>query len=352
MATIGERKRHPVRHILLGLALAGIALVAPPARAFGTTCPGTPGYVLTLPDTISLGQVFSICMEAPEGSLTFILVSADAGPLNTKFGTLCVGFPFIAIWPLVMPPGGVLCLDHLAECDPAIDGFTGYFQFASFGPNPGQVGLSNGASLTAEDTGKCIEPGDFNTFTQGGWGTKCAGGNPGCLRDAHFDDVYPGELILGDADGVDGDGLFALVLTDSLAVQNFLPSTAGPQALTEDETDPTDSTSNVFGGQLAAAKLNVDFDDAGWFDDVKNQTLQKVGDLVFSDCVASALIGESVRDVIALADKAISGEITEPFDVDGDTVGDIDFGDLNTALTKFNENFDNGTVNQGCLKQP
>jgi len=135
-------------------------------------------------------------------------------------------------------------------------------------------------------------------------------------------------------------------------VENFLPSSAGPQALTQDETNPTDSTSNVFGGQLAAAKLNVDFDDAGIFDSMKSQTLQKVGDLVFSDCVASALIGESVRDVIALADKAISGEILEPFDVDGDTIGDISFDDLNTALAKFNQNFDNGTVNEGCLEQP
>jgi len=77
-----------------------------------------------------------------------------------------------------------------------------------------------------------------------------------------------------------------------------------------------------------------------------------VGDLVYSDCVAAPLLGMSVRDVIDLADKAISGEILEPFDVDGDTVGDISFGDLNTALDKFNGNFDNGTVNQGCLKQP
>ncbi|HEX5009503.1 MAG TPA: hypothetical protein VFY71_03805, partial [Planctomycetota bacterium] len=298
--------------------------------------------MLTLPDTIALGQVFSICMEAPEGSVAFILVSADTGPLNTKFGTLCVGFPFLAIWPVVMPTGGALCLDHLAECDPAIDGFTGYFQFAAFGPNPGQVGLSNGSSLTAEDTGKCIEPGDFNTYTQGGWGAVCQGGNPGCLRDAHFDDVYPGDLILGDPDGADGDGLYALVLTDSLAVQNFLPSGSQPDALDQDEVNPTDNTSaGVLAGQLTAAKLNVDFDDAGYFDSIKQQTLVKLGDLVFSDCVASALIGESVRDVIALADKAISGEISPLFDVDGDLVGDISFDDLNTALAKVNENFDN-----------
>jgi hypothetical protein len=308
--------------------------------------------VLDLPETVGLGQVFSVCLEAPAGSLAFILVSADGGPIPTKFGTLCVGLPFITIWPVLMPPSGALCLDHLAECDEQIDGFTGHFQFVALGPDKGQVGFSNGTCLTADDTGECIPPGDFFTYTQGAWGAKCAGNNIACLRDAEFDNVFPGGLILGDQDGADGDGLYALVLTSSQAVEDFLPSGSPPSALANDEIDPQSSSAGVLAGQLAAAKLSVGFDDAGVFDSMKGQTLLKVGDLIFSNCVASALIGESVRDVIELADKAISGEIVEPFDVDGDLVGDINFDDLNTALTQFNQNFDNGTVNMGCLEQP
>ena len=338
---------------LCSLVLTASALVfAVNTPAHAGDCPGTPGYVLDLPDTVELGSTFDICMQAPGGSLVFILVSADPGPLQTKYGPLCVNVPFIALWPLIMPDNGALCLVHDMNCDENLVGFTGHFQFAAFGPGSTGVGLSNGQSLTAVNSAQCIDKGDFWTFTQGGCGTKCAGGNPGCLRDQWFDTIFPGSLIVGDQDGPDADNLFALELTSSLAVENFLPDGGTGQALDADELDVANSSAHVLAGQLVAAKLNVNFDAGGAFDNVKNQLAMKLGDLVFVGGVDSDLLGESVNDVIALTDKAISGEIAEPFDVDGDLVGDVSFSDLVTALTVVNENFDNGNSNNGNLGPP
>jgi hypothetical protein len=157
----------------LGLAFASLA---GPASA-GNTCPGTPGYVLSLPATVGLGESFLTCIEAPFGSLAFILIAGSGGPTQTKFGPLCIGFPLITVWPVLIPPEGSICLDHNVECDDQIDGLTGWFQAVVLGPGAGQVGLTNGASLTAVDTGKCIPPGDFHSYTPGAWGAKCSGNN-------------------------------------------------------------------------------------------------------------------------------------------------------------------------------
>ncbi len=338
---------------LVAAALVLAASTLSPARAGDYCSPGDPGYVLTLPDTVGLGQSFTTCVEAPPGSIVFILIAGSRGPTPTPWGDLCIGFPFITYWVNVIPACGVLCLDHMVECDPAIEGLMGHFQAIAFGPALGQVGITNPECLKAVDTGACIPPGDYFTFTQGAWGAKCAGFNIACLRDAEFDHVFPGELVLGDQDGADGDGLFALVLTDSQAVQDFLPSGQPPSALTQDEVNPTAATSaGILAGQLTAARLNVAFDDAGKFDALKGQLAVKLGDLLFSGGVHASLVGQNVRDVLDLADQAISGEILEPIDVDGDAIGDILLSDLTDALDAFNRNFDNGTQNEGWLKEP
>ena len=332
--------------LVLATAIAG------PTRADNEHCPSDPGYVLDVPETVGLGQWFTTCVEAQPGGIVFILIAGGVGPTQTQFGPLCIGFPFITYWVNVIPPCGELCLDHLVECDPAVEGMTAHFQAIVFGPGPGLVGITNAKCVTAVDTGACIPPGDFFTFTQGAWGAKCAGFNIACLRDSEFDHVFPGELVLGDKDGADGDAFHALVLTDSLAVQDFLPSGSTPAALSQDEVDPPATSSGVLGGQLAAARLNVAFDDTGKFDALKNQVSVKLGGLLFSSGVHPSLFGRRVRDVLALADKAISGEILEPFDVDGDAIGDIMLGDLEAALDALNRNFDNGSQNEGFLKYP
>jgi hypothetical protein len=344
----------PMSRSILGLVSLTLALaLAAPARADDDcNCPGTPGYVLNMPASVGIGENFTTCLEAPGGSVALILISDNSGPLNTKFGTLCVGFPFLTYWVVAIPPSGELCLDHTVECDHSVVGFTGHFQFAAFGPNPGEVGLSNSQCLTATNSGTCdIHSGDFVSYTQGAWGAKCNGNNPACTRDANFPSVFPFGLIAGDPDGDDADGIFALVLQTSQAVEDFLPDSGPAQALAGDEVNVANSSAGVIAGQLVAAMITVGFDDAGVFDGQKAVNF-KIGDLVFASGVASPLIGMSVRDLIDLANQAISGAILPPFDVDGDFIGDVSFSDLNDALTVVNENFDNGNINNGHLAYP
>lgn len=336
--------------------LAVLALPAAPAAAQREECcPGPPECVLTLPRTVGLGEWFTTCIEAPPGSLAFILISDGKGPLDTKYGPLCLDYPFLNIWPVLVPFDGFVCLDHFVACDINYDGFTGYFQFVAVGPDPWQVCLSNGAALTALDTGTCIPVGDFYGWTQGAWGGKCAGNNLACLRDQWFGSVFPGGLVLGDPDGPDADGLWALKLTSAAAVEDFLPSGGTSGALDADVIDPVAPVAaGNLAAQLAATKLNLGFDDAGVFDAFKNQVAVKLGDLVFSfgGDVHAALVDHSVRELVALADEAISGAASEPFDIDGDGTGELLFSDLNSALAVVNENFDEGLVNEGNLKLP
>ena len=145
-----------MKNAIVFALLAALALPAMPVSAQQVECcPGQPDCVLTLPRTVGLGECFLTCVEAPVGSLVFILFSDGHGPYETKYGPLCVDYPFITVWPVLVPPSGYACLCHFVECDPLVDGYTGYFQFVAVGPEPWQVCLSNGWALTAIDTGGC-----------------------------------------------------------------------------------------------------------------------------------------------------------------------------------------------------
>jgi hypothetical protein len=299
------------------------------------------------PANVPLGTLFELKVGAPAGSTVILFTSASGGPIVTPFGPLCVGFP-LASFAFTMPTRS-LTFDHFMGCFPDFIGSMGFFQFVAFHPSlPGGVGRSNPDSITFVD-GDCNvvpDPGDFVTYTQGGWGTKCRGNNPGCLRDTHFASVFPNGLILGDADGPDGDGFFAAKFDTSAAVEAFLPTGMAPKPLDADYLNPTTTSAGVFAGQLTAAKLNVGFDDAGVFDAMKSDPSIKLADLVFVANVHPALFGLTVADVIAICDAVISGEQAAPVDINGMPVG---IGDLNDALDKLNNDFDGGNVANGTL---
>ncbi len=341
----------------MALAIAA-CLLAPTLRA--QDCPHDQGFEITvIPPVVPIGTPFGECFQTPPGHWTaFVVLSLHKGTTHTVAGNLGVAPPFLTIFPLPMPESGVLCLgDRQMPCDASLIGIVAYWQFVAVSNGqPKSFGLSNLASLTIVD-GACnhpceVKPGAFMTYTQGGWGTKCAGNNPGCLRDAHFKDVFPGGLILGDKDGPDNDKNYALLLTTSSKVEKFLPAGGSPGKFTEDMTNVTSTAAGVFAGQLASAMLNVAFDDAGVFDSKKCQSFCKLGDLVFAQGVHAKLLGHSVREVIEFSNLAISGALKAPIDVDGDNVGDVSLSDLSTALDTLNNNFDNGTKDDGVLGMP
>jgi hypothetical protein len=99
----------------------------------------------------------------------------------------------------------------------------------------------------------------LETVTQGGWGAKPSGDNPGMLLKNNFSTVYPSGVSIGDS----GVGCFKLTFTTAKAIENFLPQSTTPGKLTKSATNPTSSKAGVFAGQVLALELNVDFSNAG-----------------------------------------------------------------------------------------
>ena len=92
------------------------------------------------------------------------------------------------------------------------------------------------------------------TLSQGGWGQTC-NSNPnsnGCLLETSFTTLYPSGLTIGCT--ATGN---KILFTSAFAVENALPSTGPPAALTTSYTNPASSGSGgTLKGQLATAKLN------------------------------------------------------------------------------------------------
>ncbi len=323
--------------------LSSLAILSGLSSAANAQCAGD-GPILDVPTTIRLGETVTVHMSSDIPAVDYfqLFASTGSGPTDLgSYGIACVSFP--AIVDQVFPVGedGTATAEIEIACDPALVGLVVYTQFITCGAHGETThNISNMIEVNVID-GVC--EGDMLGFTQGGWGTVCSGGNPGCRRDAWFPTVYPNGVVIGDADGIDGDGCYALRFTSSAAVETFLPAGKTPSILKADATNPKSSAAGVFAGQLLAAKLNVDFDDAGAFDDDKARDDVKLGDLVFVGGVDADLLGWSVRDLIALADEAICGAFGKGgIDITGDGIADVTIADLSNALDVLNNEFDNG----------
>lgn len=162
----------------------------------------------------------------------------------------------------------------------------------------------------------------FRTFTQGGWGSP-SNSTPGGIRDAHFNAVFPTGAVMG--------GNFTASYSSATAVKNFLPQGGPSAAFNANYTNPTSTSAGVLGGQVMALLLNVKYDEAGYL----GTNPLKLKDLVIT---SGAFSGKTVSELLYWANIVIGGG-TSPYS----------YTDINSAATAVNENFDNGTVNQGFL---
>ncbi len=335
-----------MKHLILPATLALLAT----SHAAHAQCDGT-GARLDLPTTVAIGETVTASMHAdPPATTVLLFVSLGDGPVSGgSYGTLCVDFPPITSLVFVLDPNGDASFSEEIPCDPAFIGQTFYNQFISCSPGKGRTshGSSNMVPVTIVDG---IGSDSFCTYTQESWGDDCLGGNIACLLEQEFDNLYK-DFLIGDPDGrKDGDGVFAATWKKSDKLKKFLPIYGTAGVLTSDEKDPKTLPACVFAGELVAAKLNVDFDDAGLFDGSKCRTDLKLGDLVFVQGVCAELIGMTVRDVIALSDLAIGCAFgVGPIDVDGDGDLDCSMTDLSNALNALNRNFENCSNNLGHL---
>ncbi|CAN5583988.1 hypothetical protein BH10BAC2_BH10BAC2_11050 [soil metagenome] len=164
----------------------------------------------------------------------------------------------------------------------------------------------------------------FRTQTQGGWGAKPNGNNPGVYLHANFAAAFPGSLTIG-------CGSNKLTLTSAQAVTDFLPSGSTPSLLPAGSmVDPGGSYSNVLAGQLVTAILNAGFDAN---DPNFSSNAISTGNLVI---VSGTFAGLTINQLIDAANNVIGGCSTA-----------YSTSDLNEALTSFNENYDNGATDNG-----
>ena len=183
--------------------------------------------------------------------------------------------------------------------------------------------------------------GQYRTQTQGGWGTECKGGNPGCYRDDNFDDAFGAELVVGDA------GKFTAEFTDSEAVEDLLPTGGPAAAFDQDYVDPVSTSAGVFAGQVTALSLNVGFDmcslagDCETFaPDEDDRAPTTLADLIVVDNT-SACFEMTVGEILDEANLAISDQASDP-----------SLSDLNDCVSDINENFVDGDTDNGFLAEP
>jgi len=166
--------------------------------------------------------------------------------------------------------------------------------------------------------------GNFTTYTQGGWGAKPSGNNPGALLANNFANVF------GSA-GVTIGGTYTYNFSSALAVRNFLPQGGTPTVLTASATNPTTKI-NVLAGQVLALQLSVSFSNAG----ITRNGLSSL------TVVSGPLAGKTVAQVLALADAVLGGNTAA-------LPSGLTVSGLNDIVTAINQNYDNGTIDNHYL---
>ena len=191
---------------------------------------------------------------------------------------------------------------------------------------PGTPFTLLGDQPSVEVTGTCeppadIEAGDFCSYTQGGWGAKPQGGNPGSILAGDFSTVYPTGLQVGDT--------FTMSFAAASNVAAYLPGSGPAGALTANLVNPTSSPSGVFGGQVTALRINVDFNDAGI---IWGYALTSIGDLVLQN-TGTSLDSHTVAYALAAAEQALGSGSLPP--------GFTSIAELNVLVDHLNNAFDN-----------
>jgi hypothetical protein len=197
------------------------------------------------------------------------------------------------------------------------------------GPNfPGK----NWATYLMYTVQSCNQPlpgpllGQFNTYTQGGWGAVPKGNNPGSYLHNNFAGAFPSGVVVG--------GGYTLSLTSAQAVTDYLPDGGTPMALAQNWVNPVLSIT-VLAGQTVALTLNVGFD---LYDPNFSVSAVNLGDLKVAD-ISSPYYGWTVQQVLAEANSILGGGAGSPLQI-------------NDAVSAINENFDNGNTDNGFLELP
>ncbi len=169
----------------------------------------------------------------------------------------------------------------------------------------------------------------FRTYGKGAWKANAHGNNAGTYLKNNFASAFPGPdyLTIGCTNKVR--------LTTWQAVKAYLPVSGSPGLLPIGiQVNPT-STNNSFSGQLVALTLNIRFDD--WDPNFSSSSTHLKALIVAS----GTFMGWTVQQVFDEANKKIGG-----------CVSSYTLSQLTTVLDLINNNYTNGTINNGFLNCP
>jgi len=140
-------------------------------------------------------------------------------------------------------------------------------------------------------------PGQVITYTQSDWGS---GGSEQLFLATNFLNVYPTSIVfVGSSSG------FSMIFDNAGSVSSYLPASGTPGPLDSNLLDPDSSSSGVFGGDLLALQLDVDFSDAGV---TLGSSGIPFGDLVLENYAPlPSLDGLTVRQILADANTDLAG---------------------------------------------
>ena len=158
------------------------------------------------------------------------------------------------------------------------------------------------AALSAPDArADTFTTGEFVSYTQQDWTIDAPAS---ALLQADFGNVYASNGFTLDV----GIG-FSISFGTPNAVQAYIPTPGLPGPLTSDQLDPTTTVSGVFGGDVTALALDVDFSNFGVLHGTSSVLLSN---LLLTGFTASDafLNGMSVSDLLAIAEAELGGSST------------------------------------------
>lgn len=194
-----------------------------------------------------------------------------------------------------------------------------------------EISRDNFFTATSLDFSVDMEKSDnhFQTFTQGGWGSRAHGNNPGVYRDANFSSAFPDGVVIG----LPGAN-YLTTFTSAGAVENFLPTGSTPLPFTQDHLDPITTEAGVLAGQVLALTLNVVFDlaDVNFAPSVDN-----LKNYIIHDSTISC-DGMTVQEVLDEANSILGG-----------SGSDLTPSQINECASWVNEKFDGGRGEDGLV---
>jgi hypothetical protein len=157
-----------------------------------------------------------------------------------------------------------------------------------------RTGAQPSVSVTTDNCALPLPLTGYCSFGQGGWGSDPHGGNPGQLLSSLFGAQYGiGGVKVGNTSNW-------ILFTSASAVAAYLPAGSTPGTLSAPSTNPTSTSSGVFGGQVLALRLNLDLglQIPG--------AVHGMGSLILTG-TGTSLDGQTVSQILTTAEAALGG---------------------------------------------